>query len=364
MLLRFIATKTHRRISFCEGPRTNGCRKWLSTTSKRSLRRSYLYVPASSDRMLRKSLETPSDIIIYDLEDSVSPTRTDKDAARDRLLNFLSTTEKLPAPERIAVRLNSVNTEHFVEDIRCVMSIPAVATIVMPKVDHEDHLGHVEQEISRVIHSNPGFRTQRPETLSVVASIESAQALWRIGEISQWKSKTARLSALLFAAEDYCADTRIARTKSRQELLYTRSKIVATARAFGLDAIHMVCVDYKNLDVLADECADGRRLGFDGKQAIHPNQVDTIHTTFVPSPAEIMRAAQILKAMESAHSSHKGAVGLFVNGRDEMIDAPMLRQVRVFARPPPEMIKANSVAKIGPANHSTRKASRTTHRAL
>jgi citrate lyase beta subunit len=84
-----------------------------------------------------------------------------------------------------------------VNEMNLQMSIPAVATIVMPKVDHEDHLGHVEQEISRVIHSNPGFRNQRPETLSVVASIESAQALWRIGEISQWKSKTARLSALL-----------------------------------------------------------------------------------------------------------------------------------------------------------------------
>lgn len=198
----------------------------------------------------------------------------------------------------------------------------------MPKVNHEDDLNRVGLEISQVIQSSPELEHQRPEPLSIVASIESAQALWRIGEIAQWKSKHARLSALLFAAEDYCADTRIIRTKSRLELLYTRSKIVTAARAFGLEAIDMVCVDYKDLNALADECADGRRLGFDGKQAIHPSQVDTIHTTFVPSSAEIMRAEKILKAMESAHGSHKGAIGLSVNGRDEMIDTPMLRQAQ------------------------------------
>jgi len=67
----------------------------------------------------------------------------------------------------------------------------------MPKVDHEDHLDHLEQEISRVIQSNPELLHQRPQPLSIVASIESAQALWRIGEIAQWSSKNCHLSALL-----------------------------------------------------------------------------------------------------------------------------------------------------------------------
>jgi len=203
-----------------------------------------------------------------------------------------------------------------------------VRTLIVPKIDHEIQLEQLGQELSRVTQSNPGLLCQRSKPLSIVASIESARALWRISEIARWKSKHGQLSALLFAAEDYCADTRIVRTQSRQELLYTRSKIVAAARAFDLDAIDMVCVDYKNLGILADECADGRRLGFDGKQAIHPTQVDIIHSTFVPSQSEMMRASKILEAMEAAYSDRKGAVGLSVNGRDEMIDAPMLRQAR------------------------------------
>lgn len=76
-------------------------------------------------------------------------------------------------------------------------SIPAVRTLVIPKVDHEDHLDRVEQEISRAIQRDPELLHKRPEPLSIVASIESAQALWRIGEIAQWESKCARLSALL-----------------------------------------------------------------------------------------------------------------------------------------------------------------------
>lgn len=68
---------------------------------------------------------------------------------------------------------------------------------MVPKVDHEDHLEYIGQEISRVIQSNPELLRQRPGPLSIAASIESAQALWRIGEIAQWKSKHGHLSALL-----------------------------------------------------------------------------------------------------------------------------------------------------------------------
>jgi citrate lyase subunit beta-like protein len=109
-------------------------------------------------------------------------------------------------------------------------------------------------------------------------------------------------------------------------------------------------VNYKDPAYLLEECEDGRRFGFTGKQAIHPVQVDTIQKTFVPSErgetelgtsfvnvrprltvfdsAEISRAARIVHAMERAHNSQIGAVGLNDgNGKTEMIDAPMLKQV-------------------------------------
>jgi citrate lyase beta subunit len=84
----------------------------------------------------------------------------------------------------------------------------------------------------------------------------------------------------------------------------------------------MVCVNYKDAHVLQDECKDGRQLGFTGKQAIHPNQVEIIQSTFVPTAQEIQRAAKIMRAMSIAHNSQKGAVGL----EGIMIDAPMIKQ--------------------------------------
>ncbi|KAJ8080830.1 hypothetical protein PM082_017665 [Marasmius tenuissimus] len=310
----------------------------LSTKSNEVLlRRSYLYVPSSSDRMLEKSRAVNSDIIIYDLEDSVSPAAQDKASARDRLKAFLKVRtslldlslytqvgeqakNNLPASNRVAVRVNDVTTPFFAEDVSAILQIPAVTTVVLPKVNTKEDLHYASKHIHQAYQRNP-----RENPLRIVSSVESARSLWNIGDIAGWKSEHGDVeggvvSGLLFAAEDYCADTSIVRTRSRQELLYTRSQIAIAAKAFGLEAIDMVCVHYKDLDYLREECEDGRRLGFTGKQAIHPTQVDTILSTFVPTSDEITRAAKILHKMESAHASQKGAIGL----DGEMIDAPMI----------------------------------------
>ncbi|TFY69086.1 hypothetical protein EVG20_g3310 [Dentipellis fragilis] len=313
------------------------------TNAGAHLRRSYLYVPASSDRMLQKSITNPSDVIIYDLEDSVAPSAKDKKDARDRLTEFLSriSPSNGPDPERIAVRINSTTTPFFESDIAEALRIPSVRTLVLPKVNSVQDLHAVSSAIAAGGARNP---------VRLVASIESARALWDIGEIARWTSTNGSsrggvLSALLFAAEDFCADTSIIRTTSRQELLYTRSKIAAAAKAFRLEAIdlaryfffvntpflhfHQVCVNYKDLDYLKDECEDGRRLGYTGKQAIHPSQVEVIQSTFVPTSEEIMRAAKIVHLMAQTHAAQRGAVGLDTGGGKggkEMIDAPMLKQ--------------------------------------
>ncbi|KII90550.1 hypothetical protein PLICRDRAFT_39121 [Plicaturopsis crispa FD-325 SS-3] len=288
-----------------------------STSTARPLRRSYLYVPCSSKRMLEKSLSSPSDVIIYDLEDSVAPA--DKAMARTQLAEFLTSGRCDLSPERIAVRVNDASTPLHDADLQSILAIPSVRTVVLPKVDTPDALDRVSAHARWATH--------------FVASIESARGLWNIGSIASWKPERGEghVSALLFAAEDYCAQTGILRSAERTELLYPRSQIVTAAKAFGLDAIDMVCVNYKDLAYLEDECKDGRRLGFTGKQAIHPTQVDVIQSTFVPTPKEILRAAKIVHQMEKAYATQKGAFGLDIEGGQggrEMIDAPMLKQAQ------------------------------------
>ncbi|KAJ7065899.1 citrate lyase beta subunit [Mycena belliarum] len=284
-------------------------------SSSGSLKRSYLYVPSSSDRMLEKSISTSSDMIVYDLEDSVPPSAVDKVAARVRLSAFLARGD-LPPRERVAVRVNDISTPFFLDDISDIATSPAVGSLVLPKVHSADDL-HIVSKAIHAVRGNP---------LGLIASIESARALWNIGAIAGWKSDCGKsggtLTALLFAAEDYCADTSILRSSSRLELLYTRSQIVIAAKAFGLEAIDMVCVNYKNLEYLKDECRDGRQLGFTGKQAIHPMQVDVIQSAFVPTASEIQRAAKIVHAMTREHARNRGAAGL----EGEMIDKPMILQ--------------------------------------
>ncbi|KAF8895283.1 Pyruvate/Phosphoenolpyruvate kinase-like domain-containing protein [Infundibulicybe gibba] len=311
----------------------HGAKRCLS--SEATLRRSYLYVPSSSERMLQKSLASSSDMIIYDLEDSVSPVP-------ERLHNFLN----LPSAHRVAVRVNDITTPFFRDDmlalcvgVYVVSGLPCRLHTRVAQDTSPADLHHVSKEIHSASLQQP-----RSEPLRIVPSIESARGLWNLGGIAGWQSEHGAghggvLSALLFAAEDYCADTSIIRTPSRRELLYTRSQIVIAAKAFGLGAIDMVGVWFEfgyyvtdNNDPLGlrqlqgprvpqDECEDGRQLGFTGKQAIHPSQVDIIQSTFVPT-------SKILREMQRAHASEKGAVGL----EGEMIDAPMLKQAESTIR--------------------------------
>ncbi|KAL1664234.1 Pyruvate/Phosphoenolpyruvate kinase-like domain-containing protein [Schizophyllum commune] len=294
-----------------------------ASPSELQLRRSWLYVPSSSDKMLAKSKEVGSDMVIYDLEDSVSPVPADKERARVRLQSFLEHEERTLDRRRVAVRVNSVSTKFFEEDMAYVLRSPVVSTLVLPKVNSTKDLNHVSNVIRELTRVDPG------RGLRLVASIESAQALWNIGSISHWKSEHGplmggQLSALLFAAEDFCADTGIIRTHSRRELLYTRSQIVIAAKAHGIEAIDMVFKHYKDPEELKEECKDGRNLGFNGKQAIHPVQVETIQSTFVPTEQEILRAAKIVHQLDAAYASTMGTGAVGIDG--EMIDAPMLKQ--------------------------------------
>ncbi|KAJ3491122.1 hypothetical protein NLI96_g953 [Meripilus lineatus] len=278
--------------------------------------------------MLEKSLSTNSDVIIFDLEDSVPPAPASKQAARDRLEGFLRERSQLLQPERVAIRLNRHGTPFFSEDISLALRYPQIRTLVLPKIHSQGDLDEVSQFVNLHWKSNSRADTA---PLDIVASVESAKAMFNLGAISSWTSECGlyggRLSALLFAAEDYCADTGIIRTPSRRELLYTRSKVAITAKAFGLQAIDMVDFNIVSNASTSHTFHERRELGFTGKQAIHPAQVDTIHSTFVPTEKEILRAARILHNMEKAHASNRGAIGLSLEGGgQEMIDAPMIKQ--------------------------------------
>ncbi|UZJ55951.1 hypothetical protein CBS101457_005271 [Exobasidium rhododendri] len=294
-----------------------------------------LYVPGSSDKMIKKSHEGRMDCIIFDLEDSVAPHR--KGAARESVLFGVNAAPR-PGPE-LAVRINppSGSRQLAADDLDIILPSRQLNTLVLPKVESIDDVLFVLDKIRyhRTSHDHPY------PPLSLVLSVESANSLLHMANIVEQFGKatkeeeeagvsSAKITALLFASEDYCAATGIIRTKSRKELQFPRAHMATIAKAYQLQAIDMVCIDYKDMDNLREESLEAKQMGFDGKQAIHPSQVDVIQQTFSPSEKEIERASKIMSAYEKSIQENKGAVGFIEGDSMIMIDAPMKLQAETI----------------------------------
>jgi citrate lyase beta subunit len=130
-----------------------------------------------------------------------------------------------------------------------------------------------------------------------------------------------RLVALVFGAEDLAGDIGAQRTRAGWEVFYARSAVVTAAAAYGLQALDMVYTDLNDLEGLEAESLLARQLGFDGKTAIHPNQIEIINRVFSPSPEEIERARRIVEANAAHQATGVGAFEL--DGR--MVDMPVVR---------------------------------------
>ncbi|KAI9171350.1 Citrate lyase subunit beta [Paramyrothecium foliicola] len=279
-------------------------------------------VPASSQKMLTKSLGLRSDNITYDLEDSVTPSL--KETARGQLKAHLDGLDaRPPSVSELAVRVNAVSSPFALGDLTTLAASPKVDAVVVPKVDSAADLTFVTDVLRHVAPERHGPGASNP--IKIVALIESARAVMDLSSICK---ASPYLSGLIFAAEDFALDLSITRTPSLSEFLYARSAIVTAARATNLpSAIDLVCTSYKGdegLRRLEEECAGGKSMGFNGKQCIHPLQVDTVQRMFAPAHDELKWAVRITIADEKAASSGRGAWTL--DGK--MIDAPVVGKAK------------------------------------
>ena len=94
-------------------------------------------------------------------------------------------------------------------------------------------------------------------SIRMVVGVETAKGILNLKEIASHP----RLDALIFGGEDFAASIGATRTKDAIELLYARQAIVTTAAAFGLQAIDIVAIDFKDIEALRKEirvrCAIG-----------------------------------------------------------------------------------------------------------
>ncbi|KAF2270632.1 beta subunit of citrate lyase [Lojkania enalia] len=289
-----------------------------------AVRRALMYVPSSSKRMLEKSRAMHVDTIAYDLEDSVAPAK--KVEARHNLRDILSE----PRPQGIretCVRINSVDTGLALDDLTEVLKGEHLDAIMLPKCQSAADLHFVTDVIRHVLparHPTNPSNVQRADNqapLSIIVLIESAKAIQNLPEICK---ASPYLSGLVFAAEDFALDLSLTRTPSLTEFLYARSAIATAARAADLPStIDLVCTSYKGeqgLKTLEEECLNGKGMGFNGKQCIHPSQIEVCHRLFSPGGKEVEWAMRVVVADEKAERAGRGAWTL--DGK--MIDKPVV----------------------------------------
>ncbi|KAJ9297460.1 hypothetical protein DTO271G3_4235 [Paecilomyces variotii] len=297
--------------------------------ARNTLRRALLYVPGSSQRFLDKSRSLKADCVAYDLEDSVTPHK--KAEARSLVRRALDQ----PAPANIkerAVRINSVESGLALGDLTEVLQSPNLTTLVIPKVNSASDLTFVTDVITHTLSTLPAEQ-QNPNRppISLLALVESAKSITNLTQIC---SASPLLQGLIFAAEDFALDLSITRTPSLTEFLFARSAIATAARAAELPStIDLVCTAYKSSDgappaVLEEECRGGKRLGFNGKQCIHPSQVETVQRIFSPETDEVEWAVRVAIADEKAAAAGRGAWTL--DGK--MIDVPVAEKAKAIVR--------------------------------
>jgi len=274
--------------------------------------RSFLFVPADSERKLQKAGSVGADALILDLEDAV--------AAEARPDARLLAREYINGKDNVWVRINPIDTDDAAADLEAVMP-SAPAGIILPKprsaaaaMDLANHL--------LVLETEHGIEPGRTQILPLCT--EHPEALFTL---KSYIGATPRLAGLSWGAEDLSAAVGALTNRDKDgnwlpTYEMARSFCLLAAAAAQVAAFDTVFTDFKDIEGLRRYALNARRDGFSGMLAIHPAQVETINAAFVPTAEELQQAARIVELFEA----NPGAGTIGVDGK--MIDRPHLKQAQ------------------------------------
>ena len=280
-------------------------------TGKEITRRSRLYLPGNSPKLMLNAGIYGCDAIILDLEDSVAPDK--KYEARFLIRNALRSVN-FKGSERM-VRINQLPAG--LGDLSFVVP-HSVNLIIIPKCEYAEQVKVVDQRISELL-------GKENTDIHLMPIIESALGVIHAYEIA---SASPNVVALAIGLEDYTADIGTQRTNEAWESFYARSAVVNAARAAGIQPIDSVFSDIDNIKALAENVKQSKALGFAGMGCIHPRQVPVIHEYFNPTQDEIEKAQKIVAAFEKAQEQGAAVVAL----GSKMIDAPVVKRAQAILK--------------------------------
>lgn len=287
----------------------------------RRLHRSDLAVPATSERFFRKAADSAVDALFLDLEDAVAPDM--KEGARKvaiAALNEIDWGRKI-----VSVRVNALDTRWGYRDIlELAEQCPRLDMILLPKAGSAADIQFVDTLLTSIERAK-----DRRKTTGIQALIESARGMVNVAEIA---AASPRMEALVFGVGDYMIDMQTSDlemgglnpdysvlTKSRPAAVdeffgdqwhYALSRVATTCRAYGLRPIDGPFTNFKDPEGFKKAASRARALGFEGKWAIHPSQIDLANEAFSPAPEQVDWAHRVDEAMKLAFAEGKGAISL------------------------------------------------------
>jgi citrate lyase subunit beta/citryl-CoA lyase len=229
--------------------------------------RSLLFLPASNARAIAKARDAGADLVVLDLEDAVKPA--DKAAARKAAVEAVA--DGWPMP--VAIRINGVGTEWHSLDLDATARSKADFVVIPRAIS-----AHLVRDVAETVNK------------PVLAMVETAAGVLAAAQIA------TVCAALIAGTNDLRADLRLPLDATREPISVSLQTIVLAARASGIAAFDGVFNSLDDADGFFREAEEGRRLGFDGKSLIHPNQIDPCHRAFAPSRGEVERARALVEA--------------------------------------------------------------------
>jgi citrate lyase subunit beta/citryl-CoA lyase len=272
--------------------------------------RSILFVPANRPNMVARAHQTPADVILLDLEDSVPAS--EKEAARTGLAQNIDSLKA--AGKTVHVRVNGMETGLTRDDLAAAVR-PGLDGLVLPKAEAARDIRQAD-----VMIREQEMRNQvKPGSVLLFPHVESARGLLRCEEIAQASSRIAGMS---LGGEDYVASLGVPR--STEALEYARRVVINVCSAYGLLPLDVIYPAINDPEGLAAEAAYDRAIGFKGKYVIHPGQVELVNRAFLPREDELQAARRAIEAFDAAVA--RGEASVQVDG--SMVDIPVAKRAR------------------------------------
>ncbi|MBU3709122.1 MAG: CoA ester lyase [Burkholderiaceae bacterium] len=302
------------------------------------LHRSELAVPGSNPGMFEKAAKSAADIVFLDVEDAVAPD--DKAQARKNIIQGLNDIDW--GNKTMMVRINGLDTHYMYRDVvDIVEACPRLDMILIPKVGTPADVYAIDMMVTQI-----EAAMGRSKRIGFEVLIETALGMANVEAIAQ---SSKRLEAMSFGVADYAASTRARTTviggvnkdsgvltdrdaDGNREYFWTdpwhaaQTRMMVACRAYGLRPIDGPFGDFSDTDGYLAAANRAAVLGYEGKWAIHPSQVELANQVYTPSEAEVTRARRIMQAMDEAAKAGKGAVSL--DGR--MIDIASIRMAEAL----------------------------------